>query len=120
MENPIDNTEAKRKRLLFRSKHRGTKEMDILLGEYYEKKMYEFTLDDLIEFEVILNYPVTSLMLRSSYFEVFSQSLFQHFFEQILLRFLFKFLSSFLLKILLSFLSKFLSSFLLKLLSKFL
>ena len=54
MEERSENLEIKRKRLLFRSKHRGTKEMDILLGSFYEENMYEFREEELAEIERIL------------------------------------------------------------------
>lgn len=57
MENQTESVETRRKRLLFRSKHRGTKEMDILLGGYYETKMQEFTIEELDVFEALLNEP---------------------------------------------------------------
>lgn len=57
MDNQSQNIEITRKRLLFRSKHRGTKEMDILLGGYYEDHMSKFSAEELKEFEAILEYP---------------------------------------------------------------
>ena len=47
----------KRKRLLFRSIHRGTKEMDILLGSYYKENMANFSDEQLDEFDSILEVP---------------------------------------------------------------
>ncbi len=52
-----EDIEIKRKRLLFRSKHRGTKEMDILLGGYYEENMECFEIVELAEFEKLLEFP---------------------------------------------------------------
>ena len=57
MEERSEDLEIKRKRLLFRSKHRGTKEMDILLGGYYEENMRRFGEEELVEFERILELP---------------------------------------------------------------
>lgn len=48
---------AKRKRLLFRSVRRGTKEMDILLGSYYKENMANFSDKQLDEFDAILELP---------------------------------------------------------------
>ncbi len=57
MEERLEDLEIKRKRLLFRSKHRGTKEMDILLGGFYEENMHKFHEAELAEFEHILELP---------------------------------------------------------------
>lgn len=38
---PEDNISIKRKRLLFRSWHRGTREMDLLMGRFAEAKLGE-------------------------------------------------------------------------------
>ncbi len=42
------------KKLLFRSNHRGTKEMDIVLGGFFKKKHQNLTKVDLDEFEKLL------------------------------------------------------------------
>lgn len=55
MADQTESNEIKRKRLLFRSKHRGTKEMDILLGGYYEANMDIFSESELSLFEALLN-----------------------------------------------------------------
>ncbi len=50
-----ETIENKRKRLIFRSEHRGTKEMDLLMGSFAKKYIHEFNAeqlswyDDLIE-----------------------------------------------------------------------
>jgi antitoxin CptB len=61
MDNRSESIEIKRKRLLFRSKHRGTKEMDILIGGYYEENMESFSPEELTEFEAVLEYPDDNL-----------------------------------------------------------
>lgn len=38
-----ETTENKRKRLIFRSEHRGTKEMDIILGTFARENVPNFT-----------------------------------------------------------------------------
>ena len=53
----IETIEIKRKRLLFRSTYRGTKEMDILLGGFYEANMSRLSEDQLNEFEGLLEIP---------------------------------------------------------------
>ena len=57
MTGKIETIEIKRKRLLFRSTHRGTKEMDILLGGFYEANMSRFSEDQFNEFEGLLEIP---------------------------------------------------------------
>lgn len=48
--------ENKRKRLIFRSEHRGTKEMDLLLGSYARKFVPDFTAEQVAEYEVLLTH----------------------------------------------------------------
>jgi antitoxin CptB len=49
-----DSDEIRRKRLLFRSWHRGTKEADLLLGSFAERHLGTFTPDELEIFEQLL------------------------------------------------------------------
>jgi|TARA_E500000178_G_scaffold78570_1_gene76753 antitoxin CptB len=42
------------KKLLFRSNHRGTKEMDLVLGGFFQKYCFELSDSELSEFEKIL------------------------------------------------------------------
>jgi antitoxin CptB len=49
-----DVTEMRRKRLLFRSWHRGTKETDLLLGSFAERHLARFGQVELDEYESIL------------------------------------------------------------------
>ncbi|MAE50509.1 MAG: succinate dehydrogenase assembly factor 2 [Micavibrio sp.] len=51
MNDTIDNM---RKRLIFRSEHRGTKEMDLLLGSFAKKHVPEFNEQELREYEALL------------------------------------------------------------------
>lgn len=48
----VDDT--RRKRLLFRSWHRGTKETDLLLGSFAEKHIAGFTAEQLDRYEALL------------------------------------------------------------------
>ena len=50
-----ETTETRRKRLLFRSQHRGTKEMDILLGGFAAERMADFSESELDNLEVLLS-----------------------------------------------------------------
>lgn len=54
----MDNSKDKIvKKLLFRSMHRGTKEMDIILGNFAGKHLMNFQDKELVEFEKILEIP---------------------------------------------------------------
>lgn len=46
--------EATRKRLLFRSWHRGTREMDMLMGRFADSHIYDFNEGELNLYERIL------------------------------------------------------------------
>jgi antitoxin CptB len=46
--------EIRRKRLLFRSWHRGTKETDLLLGSFAERYLAGFTTEQLDRYEALL------------------------------------------------------------------
>ena len=49
-----DAEETRRKRLLFRSWHRGTKETDLLLGTFAERHLAGFGPGEIAEYEGIL------------------------------------------------------------------
>ncbi len=51
--NELDNT---RRRLRFRSWHRGTREMDMILGRFADKYVADFDKDQLEQFEELLMY----------------------------------------------------------------
>ena len=58
----MDNSKDKKiKKLLFRSMHRGTKELDIILRNFAKKNLDSFSNADLNEFEEILNIPDDTL-----------------------------------------------------------
>jgi antitoxin CptB len=44
------------KKLLYRSNHRGTKEMDLLIGGFAKENLESLNAEELKEFELILNY----------------------------------------------------------------
>ncbi|MBX2834747.1 MAG: succinate dehydrogenase assembly factor 2 [Micavibrio sp.] len=50
-----ETIENMRKRLIFRSGHRGTKEMDIILGSFATKNVPDFTVEDLHVYQELLN-----------------------------------------------------------------
>lgn len=49
---PIDN---KRARLLYQSRKRGIKENDLLMGRFAHEYLHDFTLEQLEDYDVILN-----------------------------------------------------------------
>ena len=49
------NTEIIRKKILFRSWHRGTKEMDLILGTYADNNLINMSHDQLMHFQNFLN-----------------------------------------------------------------
>ena len=51
-----ETIENKRKRLIFRADHRGTKEMDLLLGSFAKKYVPEFDEQELAEFDQLLSH----------------------------------------------------------------
>lgn len=51
-----EDIENKRKRLIFRSWHRGTKEMDLIMGSFADAHVPEFSQKELAEYEEILNF----------------------------------------------------------------
>jgi antitoxin CptB len=49
--------DARRRRLLFRANHRGTRENDILFGGYVSARIADFTPDELNALEELLELP---------------------------------------------------------------
>ena len=47
----------RRKRVLFRSRHRGTKELDLIIGSFAERYIESFDGDQLDRFEALLDIP---------------------------------------------------------------
>lgn len=54
VQNPQETTENWRKRLTFRAWHRGTREMDLLIGSFADRNINNFEREDLAIFEEIL------------------------------------------------------------------
>ena len=50
----MTNKEILKKQIIYRSSHRGSKEMDILLGNFVKKHINDFNSDDLNDLEQIL------------------------------------------------------------------
>jgi len=53
--------EARRKRLLYRATHRGTREADVLIGAFAEACLGELDPSDLDQFEALLEVPDADL-----------------------------------------------------------
>lgn len=53
----METTENKRKRLLFRSWHRGTRELDLLMGSFAERNLPDMSDEELDLYDVILTHP---------------------------------------------------------------
>jgi antitoxin CptB len=56
-----DGLDIRRRRLLFRSWHRGTREMDLILGRFADAHIADFRDDELDEYERLLETPDTEL-----------------------------------------------------------
>ena len=54
-ERPLE--EALRRRLLFQSRHRGVKELDLILGPFAERHLPAFSAEELKDFAVLLAEP---------------------------------------------------------------
>ncbi|MBS0272324.1 MAG: succinate dehydrogenase assembly factor 2 [Proteobacteria bacterium] len=52
----MENVEIFKKRLLYQSQHRGTREMDLLLGGFAQT-LDTLCLDELQQFEILLSFP---------------------------------------------------------------
>ena len=52
----LEEIEKKRKQLIFRSWHRGTREMDLIMGTFADAHLSAFNGDALAQYEEILNY----------------------------------------------------------------
>ncbi len=51
----VNETEQLKKKIIYRSNYRGTKEMDKLLGAFTKEYINELSMNDLIELEKLLN-----------------------------------------------------------------
>ena len=49
------NKEILKKQIIYRSKHRGSKEMDILLGKFVQRHIDRMNINDLVDLDSILN-----------------------------------------------------------------
>ena len=58
-----DGQEARRKKLRFRSWHRGMREMDFVLGRFADAEIHTLTGDELDQYERLLDIPDTEFFL---------------------------------------------------------
>ena len=63
----MKNNEILKKQIFYRSRHRGTKEMDLLLGSFVKKYINELNLNDLKDLEKLLH--IEDEILYKWYFE---------------------------------------------------
>ncbi len=54
---PPRDPETRRRRLLFRAEHRGTKECDLLIGGYVAARLADFSAAEMDELEAIMALP---------------------------------------------------------------
>jgi antitoxin CptB len=52
-----DDLDTRRRRASYRAHHRGTKEMDVLVGRYADARLAGFSAEELAHFEVFLSLP---------------------------------------------------------------
>jgi len=62
MTTPTETSEIRRKRLLWRASHRGTREMDLLLGGFAQAYIDSFSEAELDELETIIDLSDPQLM----------------------------------------------------------
>jgi len=53
----LESIDKKRKRMIFRSWHRGTREMDLIMGSFADKHIPAFSDEQLDIYDEILNIP---------------------------------------------------------------
>jgi antitoxin CptB len=54
---PMADSESRRKRAIYRAHHRGTKEMDLILGGFADAELSRLSDDELAAFELLLALP---------------------------------------------------------------
>ncbi|NBR29854.1 MAG: succinate dehydrogenase assembly factor 2 [Betaproteobacteria bacterium] len=54
--------DPRRRRILFRSWHRGMREMDLLIGQFADAHLRTFSESELDEFEALIEYPDRELL----------------------------------------------------------
>ena len=69
----MKNNDYLRKQIIYRSTHRGTKEMDLLLGSFVKQHLNLFDYDELVELNLFLE--VEDEALKKLYFDQNSKAL---------------------------------------------
>ncbi len=57
----MEELEVRRRRAIYRAQHRGTKELDIVMGRYAEQRVAEMSVDEMGLFEQFLALPEPQL-----------------------------------------------------------
>ena len=57
----MNNIDLLKKKILYRSEYRGTKEMDLLLGNFVKKYINDFSIVELKQMDELLNFDDDSL-----------------------------------------------------------
>lgn len=60
-DDPPDALSPRRRRLLFRARHRGTKEADLMIGAFVARSIADLSEAELDELEAVLEYPDVDL-----------------------------------------------------------
>jgi len=72
----MTNKEILKKQIIYRSKHRGTKEMDLLLGKFVKKYINLLNIDDLLDLNSMLS--IEDEVLFNWYFNKINNNLIQN------------------------------------------
>jgi len=72
----MTNKEILKKQIIYRSKHRGTKEMDLLLGKFVKKYINLLNIDDLLDLNSMLS--LEDEVLFNWYFNKINNNLIQN------------------------------------------
>jgi antitoxin CptB len=61
-EHSSQGLDARRRKLLFRAWHRGMRELDLIMGRFAETAIHQFTSDELMELEQLMEVPDRELL----------------------------------------------------------
>jgi antitoxin CptB len=61
MSDSVSDLDPRRRRLLFRATHRGTHELDLLIGGFVSSRLAAFTAEELADIERLLDLPEPDL-----------------------------------------------------------
>src|ERR1700704_5798772 len=57
-----EGLDVRRRRLLFRAWHRGMRELDLIMGRFADSAIEQFTPDELVDFEDLMEVPDRELL----------------------------------------------------------